>query len=172
LGSGAISIELLARFSCLTMHASEVSGAAIDMARKNADRILLDNSSRLYVHRSESPLAVWESFDAAAPRADFVISNPPYLSEYDQIDHEVLLHEPKAALFPAGDDVLYFYREIAAGGALNIRAGGFAFVEVPHERAHDIERLFVRHGWRVRLVNDLTGRPRVLVALLGGNEDK
>ncbi len=168
LGSGVISIELLAQHSGLQMVASELSRAAIEVAGENAKAILGEKgASRLRVIRPQGALDVLDPFPEAidAP-ADFLVSNPPYLSTEDEIDPEVRLHEPGEALFPAGGaGPMHFYRRIAEGGEALLRPGGYVFLEVPHQRAQSIRGEFERSGWRVVIHPDLNGRERVLVAV-------
>jgi release factor glutamine methyltransferase len=165
LGSGVISIELLHHFKTLRMKASELSSAAQDLARKNAVRILGDDS-RLQMYTPSDAQDVLGRFQGM--RVDFIISNPPYLDSRrsGEIDEEVLQHEPRAALFPQGpngEDSLHFYRQIAIEGRDLLNPGGQVFLEIAHERADETAALF-QSGWSCRIENDLSGRPRVLVA--------
>ena len=162
LGSGIISIELLSRFPGLRMQASEFSVSAQALARKNAKKILGDDS-RIKILTPKDESDVLSVF--AGIRADFMISNPPYLdaSCSSETASEVLKHEPRAALFPVNGDSLHFCREIALHGRALLVPGGHVFLEIAHERAEATEALF-RSDWKCRLVNDLTGRPRVLIA--------
>jgi len=162
LGTGVISIELLHRFTGLKMRASELSVPAQALARKNAVRILGDDS-RIEVLTPKDASDVLGPFSGT--RADFIVSNPPYLDaeSAEEVDEEVLQHEPRAALFPEGGDPLHFYRQIASGAADLLSPGGQVFLEVAHERAEATKALF-QAPWRCRLINDLAGRPRVLIA--------
>ena len=160
LGSGVISVELLARFPLLEMTASEISAEARERAAGNARRILGVEDSRLKIVAAAAS-EVWAPFGVGD--VDFVISNPPYLLT-GEADSEVRKHEPAAALFAPEGDPLFFYREIATGAAARLVAGGKVFVEIPHERAKAIQAEFGWSGWVTEVHADLTGRPRVLVA--------
>lgn len=166
-GSGAISIELLAEFPKLTMLASELTAEAESRARSNAQRIL-GEPDRLKIYRAQTGLQVWEPLAAVlgARRADFVISNPPYLIDADPIETEVRTYEPATALFAPAGDPLHFYREIALNAGRHLVAGGKAFVELAPERAADVLRLFQEAGWQARLLPDLNQRDRLLFASL------
>lgn len=168
LGSGVISIELLNRFNGLRMMASEVSHAAAAVARKNAEGVLGRGApgTRLDILSVADELEVLEPFirSGLQDRADFLISNPPYLLSEDETDEEVWKHEPSEALFAPGGDVLHFYRRIAEGARAVLRNGAYVFLELPHERASEILRLFVDAGFRCTLLKDLTGRERFLEA--------
>ena len=167
LGSGVLSIELLARFPGLTMLATEISPDAEALALDNARRILGAESRRLRTVRPLSVSEVTEPMVAAlgGETPDFMICNPPYLSRAAQeAEPEVVLYEPAAALFAPEDDLLYFYREIAEQGASFLGDSGRVFLELSAERADSIERLFSDTGWKTAIHPDLNGRPRVLIA--------
>lgn len=168
LGSGIISIELLARFPELRMRASELSRAAAELARLNAREILGARAAeRLEIRFPENELEVIEPFLSEQPKAGFLISNPPYLVPGTEVEEEVRLQEPAAALFAPDFDPLYFYREIAARGREVLRAGGLVFLEIAHERSRETLNLFESSGWDARLLLDLNGRPRILSGRMG-----
>ena len=161
-GSGIISIELLSRFSDLQMLASDISEDALEIARKNADKILGEGHG-LHFFETEDPKSVFEVFGHLS-YVDFIVSNPPYLSLRDEIDAEVFRHEPRGALFAPEEDLLYFYKEIEKNSGKYLNLDGFVFLEIPHERAQKISSLFSSSKWKMSLVQDLTGRDRVLIA--------
>jgi len=175
LGSGILSIELLARYPELFMVATEYSQTAYDRAQKNAEKILgtgLSGVQRLSAVRVEDSLQVWEPFQKILPsaetRADFLISNPPYLTQGDSIDEDVLKFEPHEALFSPTQDPLFFYRAIADKAGAFIKEEGYVFAEMPHERASEIVALFPTPLWNVEILPDLNQRDRVLIARLKG----
>jgi release factor glutamine methyltransferase len=166
LGSGVLSIELLARFPALRMIASELTAEARARALSNANRILKEQLARLIVITPAEPSQVLEPFAAAmaGEKADFLISNPPYLAKTDPIDEEILRHEPHTALFPPIDPLL-FYREIAAKGAALLKPEGAIFLEIAPERGAAVAELFDEAGWtHLRIEQDLAGRDRILMA--------
>jgi release factor glutamine methyltransferase len=168
LGSGAISIELLAEFPTLRMIASELEEGAASVARGNARDILgAAGVGRLEVRLTGAAGSVLEPLREALDgrRADFLISNPPYLDpQADEADEEVRAQEPAAALFAPAGDALFFYREIARGARGLLSPEGSVFVEMPHERAGAIRALFEESGWAVQTIPDLNERDRVLAA--------
>lgn len=165
LGSGAIAIELLAAFGALRMRGTELSPKAADYARRNAERVLGPGYTRLEVIAVEDDRRVLEPF-GAGEAADFLVTNPPYLSEIDEVADEVREHEPAEALFAPAGDPLYFYRRVAEGARPLLAPGGLAYAEIPHTQAIGVHRLFARAGWAPEILKDLTGRPRILRARL------
>jgi release factor glutamine methyltransferase len=172
LGSGCISIELLKLFPGLQMIATELTDGAIEVATRNAEKILgKEFYTRLRIFKSGNSDEVFEALDrdqesvrrSARIPVDFIVSNPPYLASSSEVDTDVLNHEPKAALFAPEGDPLFFYRRIVQGAEGYLRPGGFLFFECPHERIDAIGRLFSK-DWRVEQFRDLTGRPRIIRA--------
>ena len=169
LGSGILSVELLARFLQLTMWSSEVSAEAKQIAVRNAREILPDSDVRLKIVMATEIHEIFEPFEKklAHTPVDFIISNPPYLvlaNQAQELDPEVFTHEPHQALFAPIADPLYFYRKTALEGLNFLAPQGFVFMEIPHERSSAIQALFVPGLWRVKVLTDLNGRDRVLVA--------
>ena len=172
LGSGIISIELLSQFPQLKMIASELSPAARARGLTNAykilgeDRLLLNPLTILPV---QDPLEVFCPFEGEMLqlKADFLISNPPYLSSHDLVDSEVFNYEPHQALYAPEGDSLYFYRVIAEEAVKVLKSNAFVFIELPHNRALLIAELFEKRGWRVKIQKDLAGLDRILIARLG-----
>ncbi len=167
-GSGCISIELIKLFPTLSMIASDVAPGALALARRNADKILGEQSvPRLDLRLAPAPTDVWDAFETAPGlrdgRADFIVSNPPYLADDSEADAEVLAHEPRSALFAPPGDPLYFYRKLIEGAEAFLKPSGYVFLECPHERIERIGGLF-GPDWKVDGFRDLTERPRVLRA--------
>ncbi len=166
LGSGAISIELLSRWKGLEMVASELSFGAIDVAVKNAGRILgAGEVGRLKVLKVDQIGDVLEPFLGLSAPVDFLVTNPPYLKiDPSEVADDVMAYEPHLALFAPQEDLLYFYRKIAVEGKFFLKANGVVFAELPHERDLSIAKLFEDEGWKTRFILDLSQRNRVLIA--------
>jgi len=174
LGSGILSTELLFRFKSAIGLASEVSPQAIALARQNLDRIVgIGNwEDRFSILEPGDAHIGFEVFEDFKPM-DLIVSNPPYVSVNDEIEAEVLRHEPHTALFPMlgaanqgeKENPNFFYENFLHHHKKILKPDGIAFFEVPHERASAIEHEFLNAGFtRVSLVPDLTGRSRVLIA--------
>lgn len=161
IGSGAVSGELLAEFTALSMSASEISDSARDLATENLKTLgVLD---RIEISKPTKHLEVLEPFFLRS-KVDLIVSNPPYLSPLDEIEKSVLKFEPREALFPESLDPNFFYNRIALQAPFVLNPGGRVFVEVPHERALEIQTMFDELGWQTCLHKDLTQRFRVLEA--------
>lgn len=167
-GSGCISIELLKLFPTLLVIGTEISKDAAGVAARNATKILGDKfGERFDLRLVSGSRDVFEPLEDAPwlkdGRADFIVSNPPYLVDATEVDADVANHEPRAALFAPVGDPLYFYRKIIEGAEAFLKPGGYVFFECPHERIDRIGSLFGAH-WKVDGFRDLNERPRVLRA--------
>jgi len=163
LGSGILSIELLVACPGANGVASELNYSAVTLAQKNLDAIIGRSwSSRFQIEVAQDASQGFEALLSRGPY-DLVFSNPPYVSMTDEIEAQVLRHEPKAALFPQNRDPNFFYANFLEHAHELLAQNGAAFFEVPHERADDLLQKFKAAGFRSsELIPDLTGRPRVI----------
>ena len=156
-GTGAILISLLAARPGTSGTGTDISGAALDVARDNAQLIGVTASLRR---------ADW--YDGVEGRFDLIVSNPPYiaLEEMDGLSPDVREWEPYAALTDGGDG-LGAYRVIAAGAAAHLTPGGHVLVEIGPTQGPDVAALFRDSGAETRVLPDLDGRNRVVLARFG-----
>jgi release factor glutamine methyltransferase len=155
LGTGSGAIALAIKHACpqADVHASELSGAALAVARANG------HSLGLAVHWHTG--AWWQA--APAGRYDLALSNPPYVAANDP-HLAALRHEPAMALTPAGDrgDGLADIERIVAGAAPRLHPGAWLLVEHGAEQAACVRQRFERSGFSsIQNRLDLAGRPRV-----------
>jgi release factor glutamine methyltransferase len=103
----------------------------------------------------------------ADERFDVVVSNPPYIAEAEaaELPADVVGWEPHSALF-APDDGLADLRDIIEDAPRHLLAGGLLALELAETRAAQVAGwLEGAHDWQaVELRDDLTGRPRMLLA--------
>jgi len=155
-GSGAIALALATEFPDAEIHASDISTAALEVARANASRH--EFSERIHFHQAD----LLAGFDFGP--FDFVVSNPPYVgeSEEDQVQLEVRRFEPRNAVFAGATGLEVIERLIPqAHGAL--RPGGWLVFEISGTIAGQIPPLLL--GWSdVRITTDLQGIARVVRA--------
>ena len=174
LGSGILSTEVLSHFKKSIGIASEISSQAIAMARQNLDTIIgVGNwEDRFSIIEPGDTHIGFEVFEEYRPM-DIIFSNPPYVSVNDEIENEVLRYEPHTALFPMigaanegeKENPNYFYENFLSHHHKILKPDGIAFFEIPHERADAIQHEFQNAGFsKIGLVDDLTGRPRLLIA--------
>lgn len=158
-GSGAIAVTLAAELPERELVASDLSQAALDVARENALHHGVAARVALRVGDLFAALAQGERFAC-------ITANPPYVAraELASLAPEIRAFEPRLAL-DAGDDPLRFYRQIAAGVGRHLARGAALLVEVGSGQAGEVARLFAAHGLaRVHARRDLSGIERVVCA--------
>lgn len=123
-GTGCLALHLAARGAAVL--ATDISPAALDLARENAAADGLRDNPRFALGD------LWEPLDAEAAALDLIVSNPPYIAEGERagLEPEVGQWEPEQALFsgPAGLDMLERLldgapRRLAQGGWLALECG-------------------------------------------------
>lgn len=160
-GSGAIALSLAAeRWPHVEVWATDVSTDALAVARANLAAL----GRRAAVVR----LAEGSWFQALPEelqgRFDVVVSNPPYVATTDPLPVEVADWEPTGAL-RSGDDGLDDIRVIVAEASRWLAPGGALVVEIGETHGLAVRALATSAELvDVRIVADLTGRDRVLVA--------
>lgn len=166
-GSGAIGLALLVELGQRGVVASLValdeSTDALDVARRNARK-----------HRQLAVTFVRSSwFDALDSslrgRFDLVVANPPYVGEgqFDSLD-PVLRFEPRGALVAPDAHGVAGFADLAviiAGTRAWLSPGGALVCEHGADQRDDVLLAARRAGYgEVADLDDLAGRPRVLVA--------
>ncbi len=152
-GSGAILVTLLAELPHASGVGTDVSAAALDVARHNAERHGVAGRAD-FVQTSVLK-------DVALP-FDLVVSNPPYIAsnEIGGLARDVRNFDPRLAL-DGGSDGLDIYREIASDIS-NIDRKMVVVVEVGAGQHAGVSELFERQC-SARLI----GSPEILTDLGG-----
>jgi release factor glutamine methyltransferase len=152
-GSGCIAITLGAEVPGMRVFATDVSAAAIAVARANATALGID---------VELVACSWA--DALDGAFDLIVSNPPYVTteELAAVDRDVRDFEPRGALLD-GDDGLDAYRALLVSIRDHVSAVRL-MLEVDPRHADAVSALVSETfpGAIASPVPDLTGRTRVL----------
>jgi release factor glutamine methyltransferase len=152
-GSGAIALAIASARPEWHIVATDISPAALEVARGNAIRLRID-SVAFFEGEWWSPLA--------RQKFDIVVSNPPYVAADDPaLDDLALQHEPRIALTP-GADALAALRAIVAGAPRHLRPGAALLLEHGADQAAAVAELLVAQGFNhVRSHADLAGHLRI-----------
>ena len=159
-GSGAIAIALATELPHPEIHATDISAAALEIARANAARHQLERGVQF--HQTDL-------LDGLKGEFDFVVSNPPYVgeSEEDTVQLEVRKFEPRNAVFagPKGTEVI---ARLIPQARARLRPGGWLVMEISGTIADEVRLLL--DGWdEVQIKPDLQSIPRVAVARKPGD---
>ena len=154
-GSGCLAIALKKLGGYRKVTASDISEAALKLAAENAAL----NKAGIEFIRSDMFKDIDGSFDV-------IVSNPPYIETavIAELDTEVREYDPMSAL-DGGEDGLDFYRIIAEQGTKVLKPGGRIYLEIGYDQGEAVSGLLRANGFSgVRVINDLTGKDRVVAA--------
>jgi len=154
-GSGAIAVTLQAERPDWTVSATDISAAAVAVARQNAARL--------------APAVHFTVGDLLTPlrgqRFEAIVSNPPYIdrTETAVMDESVRRYEPDQALF-AADHGLAFYRRFATELPAYLTPNGQFFAEIGYHQGPAVKALFERAlpQATVTIRQDLSGHDRMV----------
>jgi release factor glutamine methyltransferase len=161
-GSGAIAVTLALELPRAQVVATELSRAALRVARENAERFAVAQRIEFLHGDLLAP--------CAGRRFDLVVSNPPYVpsGEIDGLEPEVRDHEPRVAL-DGGRDGCDAYRRLAASVGEALEPQAAAIVEIGRGQRAAVAAIFAAEEFGVAAVRrDLAGIERVLVLRRGG----
>ena len=151
-GCGALAVSLAAERPAWTLVATDISSAALAVARQNAaglDNLLLVQGNWLQAFRPAS--------------FDLLLANPPYLAAKDP-HLPALAAEPREALV-AGEDGLDAFRQIAAQAHACLKPGGMLLLEQGASQALAVRALLQAAGFaQPQTLQDIQGHPRALLA--------
>ncbi|MFZ4537434.1 peptide chain release factor N(5)-glutamine methyltransferase [Propionivibrio sp.] len=139
-GSGIVAIMLARLCLSAAITAVDVSAAALDVARANAER-----------HRAQ---ILFLEGDWFAPLGgewfDLIVSNPPYVADGDpHLQQNGLPFEPQSALTDgvAGGDGLACIRTIIAGAQSHLLPGGWMIIEHGYDQAVKVTQILRAAGF-------------------------
>jgi release factor glutamine methyltransferase len=159
-GSGCIAISLAVHLSRARVIATDISEAALEVARANARRHRVGDRIQFIEGDALEPLARLGLEGAV----DVLASNPPYVEEAtsELVQREVREWEPHTALF-AGADGLDFYRRLLLDAPQCLKPGGHLVCEIGYGQLDAILELADASGLElVDVTRDLQGLPRTL----------
>lgn len=156
LGTGCLLLTLLAELPKARGVGVEASPEALEVARFNAAALGLAD-------RADLRSGDW--LEGVKGPFDLVISNPPYIAdeEYDELEPEVVDHEPFGAL-NGGEDGMEAYDLILPALERVLAPGGVAVFEHGHEQRDELSAFAEDCGFAVEEArDDAGGQPRALV---------
>lgn len=156
-GSGCIAIAIKRAHPTWRVTATDVSEAALCVARENAAR----NGVEVQFEQQDiltAPIAApWYRYNY-----DIVISNPPYIRQMERntMSENVLRHEPEGALFVPDEDPLLFYRAIA-----QLELAKTLYFEINEHLGVETAEMLRQNGYpNVKIIPDSYGKDRFIIA--------
>ena len=157
-GSGAIAISIAQERPLCDVHATDVSGDALEIARRNAER----NGATVHFHRAD----VASGLQFLKGRVDLLVSNPPYVDELSaerRLAPEVREWDPPAALYSGADEYAFFRRIFAETPPL-LADGADVVLEIGDNQAEGVLDFGKRAGFvPLSTRADLAGTPRAVL---------
>jgi release factor glutamine methyltransferase len=156
-GSGAYALAIKHSRPPVSLTATDISEAALEIARQNAAKYDLN----IEFLQGDLLAAL-----PAGQKFDLIVSNPPYIREDAELPGDVL-QEPHLALF-GGKDGLDFYRRLATDAGEHLLPGGHILFEIGCDQAEDVSALLSAAGFTdIRVGQDLAGLDRWVSAIFG-----
>jgi release factor glutamine methyltransferase len=158
-GSGCLAVTLALEFPESLVVATEISSAALDVARDNAERL----GASAQVRFVQTNL-----LDGIAPdSSQLIVANPPYVPSGARpaLSPEVRDYEPAVALF-GGSDGLETIRRLLPAALTTLERDGWLVMEFGAGADDDVRAAIEsRPGFLLDTIReDLQGIPRVAVA--------
>ena len=136
-GSGCIAVALARQFPAAVVTATDISEAALAVARRNAEK-----------HGVAIEFLLGSLFvPLDGCRFDLIVSNPPYIPTHDidGLEPEVRDFDPHGAL-DGGADGLDFYRSLIPVAEEHVNPDGWLLLEVGLGQADDVSKLYRETG--------------------------
>ena len=185
-GYGCIAIALAKELPAAAFIATDISSAALAVARRNAGRhhvasriqfvechllngVVSVGAQHAAPHLGTSPNASGHEPPVTSHHSrffDLIVSNPPYVGrrEAATLMREVREHEPGIALY-GGEEGHELYGDLVAQAATLLKPAGILVLELGHDSLPAVAPLLEESTWaKVGVTNDLRGIPRVLAA--------
>lgn len=158
-GSGAIAIAIKNNRSKWSVTASDISAAALTVAKANA----VSNQVNIKFVQSDVFAEIRERFD-------IIVSNPPYIdiAEKPLMDQKVLEFEPETALF-ALDKGLAIYQRIVDNLAEHLTKNGQLYLEIGFKQGEAVANM-LRQKFptaQIEVRKDVAGKPRMILMKMG-----
>ena len=134
-GSGCLGLSLLLEFKEAHLTAIDISAAAIEVAKKNATKLSVENRVEFIC----SDLSELVNLSDNLSNADIIVANPPYIAAGDiRLEESVKRYEPQEALIAenGGLDLVYRWTEQAFQ---LLAPGGHFYCEIGEGQRHNVE---------------------------------
>jgi release factor glutamine methyltransferase len=162
-GSGCIAVAVARALPGARLFATDVSGAALRVGLRNAERHGVEERVRFLEGDLLEPLARFGLYG----QVSVVVSNPPYIpdSQLDDLQPEVRGYEPQVAL-RGGPDGLVIHRSLLQVAPMFLRPGGLLVLEVGQGQAPAVARWASEYDvyGNIRIIKDDAGIQRVVCA--------
>ncbi len=157
-GSGCIALALKKAMPKAEVWGCDVSEKALNVARRNGSAldIRVDFQGVNFLDAAQQK---------SLPTVDVVVSNPPYIpfKDKEEMNPNVVAHEPHTALFVPDNDALVFYKALAQFGKHRLYKNGSIYMEIHEDLGKNVVDLFHQEGYsHIELRKDMQGKERMV----------
>ena len=157
-GSGAIALALAAEITGAKVVATDISEAAVNLAKKNAAALGFEEK----IDFRQGNL-----FEPVNGFFDIIVCNPPYISvrDYEKLPAGVKNYEPQDALL-VGKSGLEFYEKLIYQAAAFLQKNGWLLLEIGAKQESGVCGIMEAAGFydSIEMRRDYAGLPRVIKA--------
>lgn len=157
-GSGNIAIALAANLPAAKITSTDVSAEALKVAEENSKKHNV--SSRIKFVKHNILLNDLNNF----PMFDFVVSNPPYVSQesFSTLQREIKEFEPGIAITDDSDGYTFF-RIITEKARAKLKEDGKLFFEVAQGQSEDVQQIMAKNNFQnIGVIKDYQNIDRVI----------
>ena len=155
-GSGCIILSLLKEKTSFIGKGIDLSNDCYKLCKINANKLGVSN--RLKLFKSDI-----DNFNLG--KYDFIVSNPPYVKNFDlkRLDNDVKVYEPRLAL-AGGLDGLSSFRKIIDKSHKLLKKQGRLILEIAHDQKKEVVELLTRKNFYInKIVKDLAKNDRCII---------
>ena len=160
-GSGCIAIALAKHLPQAEVFATDISEAALTVARANAE------ANQVTITFAQHDMLDTSDLPFGDTHFDILVSNPPYIPAAlrSTMHPNVVAHEPHSALFVPDDQPLLFYNALAEIGKRCLRPHGKVYAETFEDYHEILRELFLSQGYdNFQSLEDINGKKRMICA--------
>jgi release factor glutamine methyltransferase len=159
-GSGCIPIALKNNLPQAKVSAIDISIEALEIAKENA----VLNKLEVDFFCDDALKMTTSNY----PKFDVIVSNPPYIAvkEKEEMENQVLKHEPHLALFVEDENLLIFYDKISEFALTNLKSEGILYFEINQALSLETIKLIESKGFKAEIIKDLNDNDRMIRARL------
>ena len=155
-GSGCIILSILNERKDFTGIGIDISKKCVDLSKKNTLKIGLKNNIKFLKSNVDN-------FNYG--KYDLIISNPPYINQYDlkYLEKDVINFEPKLAL-NGGQDGLSEIRKVIKKSSDLIKIKGKLILEIGFDQKESVKKLLTKKGFYInKIIKDLAMNDRCVI---------
>ncbi len=155
-GSGCIILSLLKEKISFLGKGVDLSDHCYKLCKINANKLGVSNRLKLYKSDIDN---------FAFGKYDLIVSNPPYVKNFDlkKLDKDILLYEPKMAL-AGGLDGLSSLKKIIDKSSKLLKKQGKLILEIAHNQKKEVIELLIKKKFYInKIAKDLANNDRCII---------